>query len=369
MQQKKVRNSSIELLRMMAMILIVFSHFAVHGGFAFDTSVSIPRFWHSLISMGGTVGVNVFVLISGYYLITNEKKLFDMNKVVKFVGQVLFYSVVFYAVGVLTGAVEFGARSFIEAFFPITFAKWWFARAYFLLYLVHPFLNKLLLHIEQAVYQKLLALLVICWSVIPTFTTSFYGANELVWFVTLYSIAGYIRLYGLNSRFTTKHYLTGYLRGSAFTYATSVVFMVLGSRWAVFDQFTTYFFAREKVTTLFTAVCLFMVFATMNMNYHKWVNLAASATFGVYLIHDNQTMRVLLWERLFHNAQYQDSLMLIPLSIVAVAIVYAGCTCIDLLRQHLVEKPFMTLAGRCSEENVIPFEKYVRLLKDFIYGK
>lgn len=159
--------------------------------------------------MGGKLGVNVFVLISGYYLIHNDRKIFDISKTVKFVGQVWFYSVAILIVSVICGLESMeniGIRSCIETLFPITFSQWWFASAYFVLYLIHPFLNVLLRGMDKALYQKLILLLVVCWSIIPTFTTSYYQSNSFLWFVTLYVIAGYLRLYGLNDRFTAKQY-------------------------------------------------------------------------------------------------------------------------------------------------------------------
>lgn len=68
------------------------------------------------------------------------------------------------------------------------------------------------------------------------------------------------------------------------------------------------------------------------------VNLVASASFGVYLIHDNSVTKPLLWSRWFHAANYQDSLWLIPYSLMVPVIVYAGCTFIEWLRQRAVER-------------------------------
>lgn len=61
------RNSSIELLRIIVMLMIVGCHFATHGGFSFDKqAITIPRLWWNVIEMGGNFGADVFVLISGY---------------------------------------------------------------------------------------------------------------------------------------------------------------------------------------------------------------------------------------------------------------------------------------------------------------
>ncbi len=65
------RQSSIELLRIIAMILIVAHHFEIHGGFAYpQDAVSVNRIWMQFISSGGKVGVNIFVLLSGYFLVS-----------------------------------------------------------------------------------------------------------------------------------------------------------------------------------------------------------------------------------------------------------------------------------------------------------
>lgn len=367
--KKKIRNSSIELLRIIAMMLIVFHHFAVHGGFTYGTSLSVTHFWYNFIIMGGKIGVDVFVLISGYYLITNKDIFFNINRIMKFLGQVFFYSVSLFVICGLTGLGDFTIKSFIKSLFPITFSKWWFASTYFVLYLLHPFINKLLNNIEKTLYQKLLILLVICWSIIPTFTGSLYQGNGLLWFITLYSMTGYIRLYGLNKKFTGKHYCVFFILCVLLTYASSIVFTLLGNRWSTFEEHNMHFYGQEKITIFVISLSLFMIFETLKMNCHRWINIVAGATFGVYLIHDHSDIRKFLWIDLFQNAHYQDSLFLIPYSIIVVLIVYIACSCIDLLRQFLIEKPFMIFIKSYSEKITNLFKKGIVLLSDFVFGK
>ena len=368
-QRENVRNSSIELLRIISMIMIVFHHFAVHGGFSFGTTISIPHLWYNFIIMGGKIGVDIFVLISGYFLINNNSKNFDINKIIKYIGQVFFYSVGIFVICSLTGTIDWSENSLIKVMLPITFSQWWFASTYFVLYLLHPYLNKLLRSVEKTVYQRLLLLLVVCWSIIPTFTASSFQSNSLLWFVTLYSIAGYIRLYGLNIKYTTKHYFLFYLISSAITYSSSIIFTVLGRKWDLFEQYTTYFYGQEKLTTLSISLCLFMCFATLKMHYHKWINTMASAVFGVYLIHDNNIIRKLLWLDWFRNAEYQDSLLLIPYSVFAVATVYIVCTAVDLLRHYIVEIPCMKVIQCYSYKGIASLEKLTSIFADLIFGK
>ena len=364
------RNSSIELLRIISMIMIVFHHFAFFGEFNWDMqSLSIPRFWYNFIMMGGKIGSNIFVLISGYFMVNNTGYTFNLKKVLKLWGQVFVYSISIYMIFGFMGMSDLEAKSLLKVFFPITFSSWWFASTYFVLFLIHPFLNILLHCLEKNLYQHLLVLVIICWCIIPTFTTSLYESNSLLWFITLYTIAGYIRIYGLNPRFTSKRYFIFCGIFSVLTYLSSVVFTFLGTKWSIFATNATYFYGQQKLPDLLIALTLFMTFATLKMSYHKWINIVASATFGVYLIHENSLVRPFLWSNIFKNAQYQDSLILIPYSILVVAAVYVICTLIDLLRQQVIEKLYMKVVNRYADSWLKLFEKICEFFKYIVFGK
>ena len=73
--------------------------------------------------------------------------------------------------------------------------------------------------------------------------------------------------------------------------------------------------------------------------------------------------------RCVQNAQYQNSVFLIPYSIIVVAIVYIFCTLVDLLRQQIVEKPFTNVLDRYSERIARPFERMFNIIKNIIFGK
>ena len=101
------------------------------------------------------------------------------------------------------------------------------------------------------------------------------------------------------------------------------------------------FYGTQSILTFLSALFSFLMFKNLKIGYHKWINVIASATFGVYLIHDHPIVRPFLWQTVFRNASYQDSLLIIPYSIGAACLVYIVCTMIDLLRQATVEKLFM----------------------------
>lgn len=350
------------------MLMITFHHFAVHGGFKWEApSMTIPYFWYNFIAMGGKVGVNIFVLISGYFLITSNSKLFNLKKILRFWGQIIFYSIGILAIFSMFHVDDYGIKMLIKSLFPITFSSWWFASAYFVMYIIHPFLNIFLNGLNKKNYQSFLVMLVIMWSVIPTFMKSNFQSNSLCWFVTLYAIAGYARLYGFNWVYTTKRYLALCGVFSVLTYLSSVIFTILGTRWSIFFKHATYFYGMQRLSVLLISITLFMTFVTLKMGYHKWINTLATATFGVYLIHDSNIVRPFLWHDVFHNFQYQNSLFLIPYSIIVVVLVYAVCTVIDLIRKKFFERPFMFIVNRYADVVLKPFAKIYELFRIIVF--
>ena len=363
------RNTSIELLRIISMIMIMFHHFAYHGNFEWNfNEVTLPHLWYDFILMGGKVGVDIFVLISGYFLIENTEKLFQPKKLLKFWGQVVFYSIMTYLLSVMLRLNAYEIKQLIKVCLPITYPGWWFASTYFMLYLIHPFLNKLLHGLSKTEYQYLILMMVLCWSIIPTATTQLFESNSLLWFVTLYGIAGYVNLYGGNQKLQSKHYFSLYFMVLIITYTVSTTFLFLGTKKEEWSTHAIDFFEIERLPILLMAITLFMGFVTLKMNYHKWINMIASATFGVYLIHDSSYIRYYLWTNIFKINQYQDSTFLILYSILVVFILYVSCTMIDLIRKKLVEKPYMLFVNHYTYYFLKSFKIICEMFRKWIFG-
>ena len=370
----KLRQSNFELLRIAAMFMIMFHHFAVHGGFSFDRTVlSVPRFYNYFLAMLGKIGVNLFVMISGYFLITDTAEGIRWKKVIKLWGQVFFYSVVLYLVRscVLNGSLLPNRETlpeFLKYLRPITNAIQWFPAPYLLMYLLHPWLNMFLRSIRKNSYQQLLFLLLVCWCIIPTALNSGFQSNNLLWFITLYMLAGYMRLYGLKEALVRRagtyaaiSLLLGYL--------LTISIMLLGTRWEYFSGKITRFHGMNMLPQVLSSVFLLQAFANWRIGSRKWINRISSATFGVYLIHDNGLIRPLLWKNLFHVADYQDSLAIIPYSIAVVLTIFACCALVDLLRQLTVERIFMGAVNRYSNHLSNSAERMSSFFKKLLFGE
>ena len=329
------------------MIMIIAHHFAVHSGFNFPTNtVSVNRLWIQFIQLGGKIGVNVFVLISGFFLVSTDK--IKTSKIIRLWGQMFFYSIVILIGFILTGIEPFGIKALIKSIAPVTFSQWWFASTYFVLYLISPYINLLLNSFKRRQYLHFLILLFSCWCIVPTLTGQSLQSNDLLWFVFLYSLAGYIRKFEIQISLSCWKLLALSVVGIVLTFISAVIFDALGTKLSFFGNHATFFYGMQQFPMLVVSLLMFFGFSKLNCKNNKIINVISSTTFGIYLIHDHTYVRNFIWKSVFANASYANCSMLIPHSLLAIAAVFAGSMVIELLRLNMIEKSLIPAVDRIA---------------------
>ena len=336
-KQPYCRNSSLELLRIVAMLIILLHHFRIDGGFDLGKNFSFInelwlRFWGSTGNLGH-LGDEIFVFISGYFLVKSQRV--KWQKVFNLWLRVLFYSITFFVIFTFCGIDRPSTEKIVRSFFPILTRHWWFISCYFILYVLHPFLNTVLVELNKKSYRTFIILMFVLWSLV-LLTNYDVEFDKIIDFICLYSIGGYIRLW--NDKAGKKYILWGI----AFAIAGFLVLFMLeitGTGFiSVGDKkiyLVQYIHGMMGIFDVFAALFMLMGFSSLNVPYSKLINTIASATLGVYLIHGNIFMGKFLWNNIFHNASFQDSPYLIPYSICVVILVYVVCTLIELLRSKI----------------------------------
>ena len=327
------------------MVLIIGHHFALFGELDYYSDLTLNTVWLQFLQMGGKIGVNLFVLISGYFMITAEK--LRISKVLKFWGQVIFYSVLFYIVMQLyrlfvVHNFEFSFSELLHRVFPIIFNQWWFASTYFALLLLSPFINVLLRKLDKLAYLKLLIIMFVMWSVITTCFWTDYQMSDLSWFVFIYALSGYIRLYGktiVNKK--NLFWITFACYFVSFGVYTSLGmirdYVPFISNYSNSDLHLIVFRMNE-VPIFIVSLLAFILLKNTTIKQSRVINTIASATFGVYLFHEDNYIRQMLTNHVYGRLGI-DNHWLIPYSIIAVSVIFLACMCADLIRQYLIEKP------------------------------
>lgn len=341
-EKTTLRQSNLELLRIVSVLIIILSHYVGHGGFDFTgEGFSFQRLFVESFRLGA-VGVDIFVLISGYFLVSSS---FRPSKFLRLECTVLFYSILLALVFFVTTDMV-GMKELLFAFLPSLSNSYWFISTYLLLYLLSPFLNKLIHAMDQKWHGRLLLILYMVYILIPTVTNlTLSGTSNIMLFITLYLTAAYYRLYqGPMSARTAGSFLMALASFLVISIST-IGFDLLNSRFGITRYDASYFTSAYSLPVVLCALGLFLGFKNLRLNYHAAINWISGSSLGIYLLHDNNFMRSFLWRDLLSCQSYQTSLLLPLHALACTVLVFIVCLLLDKLRIAVIERPLFSVLG------------------------
>ncbi len=299
MALEKKRDSNLELFRIVTMLLIVAHHYVVNSGLRNELYLhpfGIKELSFFVVGAWGKVGINCFVLITGYFMCTSK---ITLRKFIKLILQIEFYTIAIYLIFVFTGYETFSLGAFLKTLIPVYSITDNFIQAFLVFYLCIPFLNVLIHNINERMHIRLVLLCLFVYTVIGTIPVFEIRMNYVSWFVVIYFIASYIRLYPKAIFNSTKFW--GYATiVTVFVSMLSVLSCLVITFKTNIDFFREpYYFVADanKILAVLTSVSAFLFFKNLKVKYSKFINIVSSATFGVLLIHANsKTMRYWLWK-------------------------------------------------------------------------
>lgn len=268
-----MRNSNIEFLRIICIIMIIVMHVygqykTVDDNFVYHTSI--------LCNAICNTGVSIFVLISGYYgLHASLKKWISLYNITT------FYALLFLLSCIIRPHHIADSTLFIKGLFPVFCNRYWFVTSYLLLLALSAYIQKLL---NLLSYKELLGLIIILsiftiisptLLVIEIFNDSGKGFMNML---TVYIIGRYIRLYGF-PRLINK-------------YSRIIIPTLTISIWLFNETINNYFginslFCRDNnILIIILAVSIFSSFISALPRQSSNINTFAQYVFPIYLAHD-----------------------------------------------------------------------------------
>lgn len=327
------RNSTLEMFRILCMILIVGHHFGVHGAYASgDVPTSVVSLLVQFLVPCGKIGVDGFVLLTGYFCIDRG---LNVRRVIGLYGLVWFYSVAIFLLLAVFGAEAFSVRNLLKAALPICMDHYWFASTYLVLMCFVPFLNKVLNNITPKEHAGLVVLVVGLWSVFPTFAVFAPQFSALGWFGSLYVIGAFIKKYPTLLPMAPRWW--AWAAFVSIMTSFGVLLLLLSARSTLPDWLVpaVYLGQPNRLPVLCITVSLFMLFMRLPITNFGWVNRVAQSMFSVYLIHDHVGVRPILWGKLFPNGSQITVSAMAGVLAGSVGAILIGCVAIDFLRVRL----------------------------------
>lgn len=269
------RQSGIELLRIVAMFLILHVNYAI--GLSGATT-SLGAFCRTFIESLAIVSVDVFVLISGWFGIN-----FNIKRIIGFVFQCLFFSIfVTTILWLIKGMPHLDMRSIAGTLF-LGKSYYWFVKSYLLLYILAPALNSFIDNSDKRKTGLIILLFFIImfvygWSdSMPEFQQGYSSTS----FIGLYLLARYVRKYCSNlCSWPAVRYVLIYIASSL---TLAIIYLILIRLKASYRIYSCVF-SYDNPLVIAGAMSLVLSFAKMNF-HSSIINKVAKSSFSVYLLH------------------------------------------------------------------------------------
>lgn len=337
------RMANLELLRIVAMMMVVVLHFLGKGGLLGDLTAEKlggvgTVAW--LLECFSIVAVNVYMLISGYFLCTSN---FKLSRLLKILFQVWVYSVTFGLVGAITGVVEgvsFDIHYLLTLVFPISMGHYWFMTAYVFLYLLLPFVGMSVKKMTKEQLALAIGILFFAFcilkSVLPLRLEMDQKGYDCLWYLCVFLAAAYARRFGIPLLGKKWRCALLYVGGSLLIFMGTFVLRAVYLRTGSFERMLKMCLEYNHVLPFLAALGLFGLFQGIKVKgkITSVINAIAPFTLGVYLLHENIGLRY-SWQAWFGAGNIRSVGGLVLWTLVAVLCVFTCGVLVDFVRDQV----------------------------------
>lgn len=316
--EAKIRQSNIELLRLVTMFLIL----AVHANFfslgaVSKADISIEPLTSAVrifLEAACMIGVNVFILISGWFGIKASVK-----GLVAILFQVCFYMALILGIFLLLG-IDIPWNGVGRTFnFGIAY---WFIPSYIILYIVSPVLNQFVDHASKRSFTIFIIAFFIA-EMIYGYSSTIGNYNEghhAMHFIGIYMLARYIRLYPNKLTSLNKH--QNFLIYLLFTFIAAGLYFV--------NAKMKYLLCISPYIII-SSVYFFLTFTKMNFQ-NKAINWMATSIFSIYIVHLNVLISPLYKQIMLNAYNTMNGLLFLGYAFIVILLIGLGCILVDKFR-------------------------------------
>lgn len=290
------RDSNIELLRIISMILIILHHMVYH------TKIYMYSGENHILSLilltGGKIAVIVYILIMGYY---SKKSKFNIKKPINIILKTIIYTTLFMVI-------------FKDKYHDIKeYTQYWFVNTWLILL----FLTPIILRFEKEIPKKVRIILFVYITVI--FIMQGKRNTDIEGFIYFYLCGRHVLPYII--KILDKPILNVFI--VAVLYLCIIAFRLEMEQNTIFP--------------LMAAMLIFAIFINIKIK-SNWINKIAKHSMGVYLIHDNVNVRnEMMLNKLNMFSIFQSRYFLIE-SISISVLIFIICTILDYFVSLIIEK-------------------------------
>lgn len=340
----KVRDSNIEALRLLLMLMIL----NLHSFWGYDHGSGFGQAFDFFRETTSICAVDAFVLVSGFYGIKWKKK-----SCFSLLFQILFYSFAVYGFCVGFGILAFDKGGLLSCF-KCFYDSWGFVTWYLILYFVSPWLNAF---VERVDKRSLLIFIVI-----------FFIAENLILRTAGSGSLNFCLLY-LIGRWINKTNAVDQLRVNAtrgYWITTVILFVIV---YALFLKFhfnantmagLVIGYSYSSPFVIIQAVFLFLIFARLSFK-SKIINWCAKSCFAIFLIHMHPAIKEIGYYRFTESLYDLPFFKHVVFLVILILSVFIASILIDKIRIIISDFCYKLLSKlyHCLPVKLITLDTYL----------
>lgn len=354
--KSRMRDSGVELLKIIAIILIVISHVVLtltteyeyisYSDYLLDCTHATTNITILLLAVMrhfGALGNWIFFVASAWFLLDSAKA--SGKKIMEMLLDIWVISVLILGMTLLIRG-EVSDKLFVFSLFPTLFANNWYLTCYLLFYPIHPYLNRLISAMTQKEHLKMISVLTVLYIGFNFIESRFFFPNMLLLWISVYLIVAYIKRYCMELYSSTKVNGILLLCGVAGAVGVVVLTDLLGLKIAALSDQLLRWVSNFNLFLILIAIAAFGL-ARNNHFKNKRVNHIAKCAMLIYIIHENILLRTYarpyLWHCIFDRYGYAHLFLWVFL--------YAAVWLLAALALSLLyEKSIQKITARVSEK-------------------
>lgn len=330
-ENTRKRRPELELLRCVAMCMVIVLHFLGKGGLLGELTepdMQPVRAAAWVLEAFAICAVNLYMLLSGYFLSTSR---FKLSRLLQLFLQIWTFSVGVGLGGAALGLVpreEVNTYFLLRLFFPVLEEHYWFLTAYVFLYLLLPLIGGAVKEMDRKTFRLTLFLFLTALCLIKTampvqFDTDRQG-YDCLWYLCVFLTAAYIRRFGLPLLDKRGRGILLYLGSVLLILAVTFGLRTLYFRTGSLERVLENCFHYNHLLPYLAALGLFLAFLRIRLPEGLFAKLtlwAGPRTLGVYLLHENLAVRY-LWPKWFGAEKITSVAQLVGSVLAAVITVF-----------------------------------------------
>lgn len=343
--QKLIHNYGIDLLKIVAMFLVLLLHILGHGGILGKLMSTPPEFLSKygvawLLEIIAYCSVNCFALITGY---NYYGKTPHYSNLIYLLLQIFFYSCVITVIFFVLGE-KIIFNVWVKTFLPVTGIYNWYVTSYAGMFLFIPMMNKFLESSDKKNIKIFLIVMLIWFSILPTVFNidpfRLIKGYSMLWLCILYLVGATIKKYNLNKLLKVKNALICFITLIIITWFLKIFIDNLNIFLYGKVFYGSRFIRYTSPLVVLSSISLFIYFLNLEIRsilINKIIKLLIPTYFGVYIIH----LHPLIWDNYVKNCAVnfvESNCMVMVIKIfLTIILIYGTASFIDYLRLRFFE--------------------------------